>query len=110
MLKVNPRLKNTELRALPYESIPMRIELNAKYLDDLRRKVMLYHAQYPDDEVLTDDSASELIDNRRVTDIACEILEDESIIIYFNDIHRNMMHNDPSSWTDLLFFKDTKVK
>ena len=110
MLKVNPRLKNTELRALPYESIPMRIELNAKYLDDLRRKVMLYHAQYPDDEVLTDDSASELIDNRRVTDIACEILEDESIMISFNKMHRNMIHNDPDSWTVYLFSKMQKRK
>ena len=71
---------------------------------------MLYHAQDLDDKLLTNDSARALNNNKRVTDIDCEILEDESIIIYFNDIHRNMMHNDPSSWTDLSFFKDTKVK
>ena len=44
MLKFNPRLKSTELRALLYDAIPMGIAINAKFLANLRKKVMLYHA------------------------------------------------------------------
>ena len=66
MLKVNPRLNSTDLRALLYESIPMGIEINAQYLANLRRKVTLYHAKYPDDDIISNESARELVDNKNL--------------------------------------------
>ena len=66
MLKLNPRLNSTDLRALLYESIPMGIEINAQYLANLRRKVTLYHAKYPDDDIISNESARELVYNKKL--------------------------------------------
>ena len=110
MLKVNPRLNSTDLRALLYESIPMGIEINAQYLANLRRKVTLYHAKYPDDDIISNESARELVDNKRVTDIDYEILEDPDIMLNYSKMFRNIMHNDPDSWTAVSFLEKMKVE
>lgn len=86
MLKANPILSSTDLRALLYESIPMGIEINAQYLADLRRKVTLYHTKYPDGNIISNESARELVDNKKVTDLGCEILEDPTVMINYSNM------------------------
>ena len=62
----------------------MCIEIIAQYLANLRRKVTLYHAKHPDDNIISKKSTRKLVDNKKVTDLDYEILEDSAVMIDFS--------------------------
>ena len=60
--------------------------------------------------VIIHDLARVLIGNKRVIEFDYEILQHETIMINFNKMYRNILHNDPESWTATSFLKGVKEK
>ena len=48
VLKYNPKYESTELRNMIRKVVPNSTELNAQYLNNLRRRAAIYHATNPD--------------------------------------------------------------
>ena len=108
MLKVNPRLNSTEFRALLYEIIPIGTEITSVYMDNLRRRAALFHAKNPDSVSIGEDNARFVLGKHDMNEKLYYDITDPLIRTNFNKMYRNIMHNDPDSWSALAFLQESK--
>ena len=62
----------------------------AQFLANLRRKVTLYHAKHPDDDLFKTNKQREHVSNEKRKDLEYKVLEDSVAI----NIYSNMFHTE----------------
>ena len=108
MLKENPSLKANQLRPLLKSALPTATVLDCKYINNFRIRVANYHAKHLNSTVVTMEDSIKLARNCKLSAEEAVSFHDPMVRANFNDMFRNIMKEDPSTWTAIQFLRKCK--
>ena len=108
MLKANPSLPARQLRQLLKSALTAVTMLNGKFLNNFRIKVANFHAKHQDSTVITMEDSIKLASSSKLSIEESICFHDPMIRANFNDMFRNIMKEDPSTWTAIQFLRKCK--
>ena len=108
MLKENPSLPARQLRPLLKSALPTVMVLDSKYLNNFRLRVANYHAKHLNSTVVTMEDGIKLARNCNLSAEEAVSFHDPMVRANFNEMFRNIMKEDPSTWTAIQFLRKCK--
>ena len=110
MLKENPRLPARLLRPLLKSALPTVTGLDSKYLNNFRIRVANYHAKHCDQRHVTMEDSLKLASSSRLLPEETVFMHDPMSQANFNEMFRNIMKEDKSTWTAIQFLRKCKAE
>ena len=103
VLKMNPSMPAQMLRPLLKDSLPCNTNIDAKFVDNFRRRVAIYHAKNPNHTMLTMEQCKELSVRNNLTESDYVGMNDPLVRRNLNDMYGKIMENDNKVWSALQF-------
>ena len=103
MLKANPNLPARQLRQLLKSALTTVTVLDSKFLNNFRIKVANFHANHQNSTVITMEDSIKLASTNKLSIEDSISFHDPMIRANFNEMFRNIMKEDPSTWTAIQF-------
>ena len=108
ILKVNPSMPANMLRPLLKDCLPCHTNIDAKFVDNFRRRVALHHAKNPNQPMLSIEECKALSKHQDLTTSDYVGMNDPLVRTNLNAIYGKIMENDHNVWSALKFLKECK--
>ena len=108
MLKENPSLPANLLRPLLKSALPTATVLDSKFINNFRIRVANYHAKNVNSTIVTMEDSIKLASSCKLSAEESVSFHDPMVRANFNDMFRNIMKEDPSTWTAIQFLRKCK--
>ncbi len=109
-LKANPSLPARQLRQLLRSALTTVTVLDSRFLNNFKIKVANSHAKQQDSTVITMEDSIKLASSSKLSIEESICFHDPMIRANFNEMFRNIMKEDPSTWTAIQFLRNVNMK
>jgi hypothetical protein len=110
LLSEKPRVCTHVLRPMLLKYVPKHKGLSSEYINNFRKRVMLYLLKHPDHEELTYDQAIHLTSKRMIAADELTDLDDPFVRQNFTAMLRLIMQEGSGTWQALLLMDELKIK
>ena len=108
VLKLNPSMPAQMLRPLLKDCLPCHTNIDAKFVDNFRRRVAIHHAKYPNQAFVSLEECKALSRHQDLTQSDYLGMNDPMVRTNLNTMYGKIMENDSKVWSALQFL--TKCK
>ena len=108
ILKMNPSMPAQMLRPLLKDCLPCNTNIDAKHIDNFRRRVALNHARYPNQLMVSMDECQALAKDKKLDESDFIGMNDPLVRSNLNDMYSRIMQSDSNVWSALQFLSTCK--
>ena len=108
ILKMNPSMPARMLRPMLKNVLPSHTHINGKYIDNFRRRVMMYHAKNPNASMVTMEDSIALTKDTQINKSDFLGMNDPVVQTNFRAMYGSIMQNDSNTWSAIQFLKKCK--
>ena len=108
VLKMNPSMPAQMLRPLLKNCLPCNVNLDAKFIDNYRRRVAIHHAKNPNQPMITMEQCHALSNPKPLDRTDLIGMNDPLIRSNLNAMYGRIMQNDSNVWSALQFLSSCK--
>ena len=108
ILKMDHSMPARMLRPMLKNVLPSHTHISGKYIDNFRRRDMMYHAKNPNALMVTMEGSIALTKDTQINKSNFLGMNDPVVQINFRAMYGSIMQNDSSNWSAIQFLKKCK--